>query len=500
MKSLRLNRGSVSSSAPARLCAAVLAAATPVAAHSDGTDQQSAPPISSSSPAVIEAPSMSDSGSAALPGASTDDRLSENSRDWWIDITPYLWAASVDATIAQKGVSTSFDIPFRDIIKDLDFALMLHLEIGYRRAFFFSDYNYMRLSQTVDVYEPLLTSADVPQLLSQISARDPSFGNGPFASQFTRALVQTEGDLAKTKDLLVQQVDSRIKDAQARIDRVNEALAQFDTNIKQALESLSPEQRKILAQLALNRLDPRVQETLRRINEALQSAETRTEADLRALVGNAYDAAKLNFAEKDQQIQAAIIAGLAALKPGPELNYVEASMTLQIAEFGGGYRLLDWELGRPIGEQHIFAGLDQPMSSMASRVFPVLQFDLIGGARYYNLQYDQTLAFTPDKFGILPAIVSTNSRYEWVDGIIGGRIGLAVNNELRFWCRGDAGGFQSRNNSWCVQGGIQWVPLPWLNVVAGYRALGIQYEENGTQGFRFDGVLQGPVLGVGFSF
>jgi len=420
--------------------------------------------------------------------------------DFWIVVTPYAWAASVDATVSNKGISTSFDLSFSDVLRNLDIALMLHLEAGYRRAFIFGDYEYMRLGTTVDVYEPLLTKADVPTLLSSISARDPSFGSGPFAASFTRALAQADGDLARAKELLVQQVDSRITDAQARINAVNQELAKIDSSIQQALSNLTPEQRSILAQLAKNRLDPRAQAALQRIGAALQDAATRDEASLRALVGEAYDAAQLRFAEKDQQIQAAIIAALAALSPGPELDYVEATMTLQIAEFGGGYRLIDWDLGRPASEQHIMAGLDRPVEAMSSRSGPSLEFDLLVGARYYNMAYDQTFAFTPDKFGILPAIVESDQRYEWADAIVGGRIAIAFGREWRIWCRGDAGGFQSSNNSWNVQGGITWAPLSWLQIVAGYRALGIEYEDDGTKGFGFDGVLEGPFIGASFTF
>jgi len=470
-------------------------------AHSQSESPATATPESAnSSPTAAAAPDDSASSTSASADGSAPAAPDAPPGDLWISFTPYLWAASVDATVANRGISTSFDVGFDDIIKDLDFALMLHLEVGYRRAFFFGDYEYLRLSRTVDIYEPLLTSADVPKLLSSIDARDPTFGDGPFAASFTNALVQADGDLDRAKELLVQQVDSSIAGAQARIAAVNEQLATIGSNIRQALASLTPEQRRILAQLAQNRLDPRVQEALRRISAALQNATTRDEASLRALVGDAYDAAKLRFAEKDQQIQAAIIAALAALTPGPELDYVEATMELQIAEFGGGYRLIDWDLGRPIGEQQIVAGLDRPFVAPSARRGPSLEFDVLVGARYFNLAYGQTLAFTPDKFGILPAVVESDDRYEWVDAIVGGRIGLSLSREWRIWCRGDAGGFQRSNNSWCVQGGVIWAPLSWLQVVAGYRALGIQYQENGTSGFEFDGVLQGPFLGASLTF
>lgn len=388
-------------------------------------------------PADASVPAPLSSGEAADPTKSPEV---DAPTDFWINVTPYVWAASIDATISKAGLSIDFDVPFSDILSNLDLAFMIHVEGGYRRAFFYGDYEYIRLNSTVDVYEPLLTRADVPQLLSAIEARDPTFGSGPFL----QALEQAQGDL----------------------NAVKQFVSAIDQDVVQALSQLTPEQRKILSRLAHDRLSGAVQD------------------------------AKLRFAEREADVQAAIIAALAALKPGPELDTVEATMKMQIAEFGGGYRVVHWDLSKPLGDQHVVAWLDQPFYARPSG--PTLSFDLLAGARYYYLGYDQTISFTPDKFGILPSIVDTSSRYEWVDGVIGGRIVLSFDRNWSLWCRGDAGGFTSTNNSWNVQGGIEWSPLSWLSVVAGYRALGIEYVDDDT--FGFDGVLQGPFIGASFTF
>ncbi len=401
-------------------------------------------------PPPAETPVATGAADRAAPGAPP-----ETQGDLWISVTPYLWAASVDATVSNKGISQTFDVPFSEVFSDLDFAFMLHLEAGYRRLFFFGDYEYMRLSTTVNIDQPLLTSADVPKLLGSIEASDPTFGSGPFA----QALLRTQGDLERAK-----------QEVRNEVNRVSQ-------EVQDALAQLTPPQRDLLARLANERIRPRVED---RVEDAVADA-------------------KLRFSEREQQVQNAVIAALAALNPGPELNYVEARMTLQIAEFGGGYRLVTWDLSRPSNEQTIFGGLERPLLAPSSSGLG-LEFDLLLGARYYNLDYAQTIAFTPDKFGILPAVVDSDADYEWCDAIVGGRIGLMLGKEWRVWCRGDAGGFQSSNNSWCVQGGVAWAPLSWLQLSAGYRALGIQYQDDGTNGFGFDGVLQGPFLGVSFTF
>ncbi|MBM4113504.1 MAG: hypothetical protein FJ253_09085 [Phycisphaerae bacterium] len=45
-----------------------------------------------------------------------------------MSVTPYLWAAGIDATVSNKGITQSFDVGFSDLVQDLEFALMIHLE------------------------------------------------------------------------------------------------------------------------------------------------------------------------------------------------------------------------------------------------------------------------------------------------------------------------------------------------------------------------------------
>lgn len=430
----------------APLHAASIAMTLACVAHAQGpaASGEAAPP-SATTGAVSSA---NTSASAPAPEASRTETAppSEFNPDALrFSISPYLWAASVDGTISGKGLTTSFDVSFRDVLKDLDFALMVHGEVAWRRLFLFGDYEYINIGSTVDINQPLLTSADVPKLLSSIQANDPNFGSGPFAQK----LLQAQGNLAA----------------------VQSELAFVSSEVAAALAKLTPEQRKILSRLAVNRLDPK-------IDAAKQQAQ-------------------LNFAEKEAEVQAAILAALAALSPGPELNSVQSTMTLQIAEFGGGYRVLEWQLGVPWNEQEAFGGMNAFNPSTTK--FPTFFFDVLGGARYYNMGYDSTVYFTPDKFQILPSIVDIDETTEWVDPVVGGRIGLAFDKNWRVWCRGDAGGFQSTQNSWCVQGGVEWAPASWFSLIIGYRALHIDYLES-TDGFGFDGTLQGPVLGCTFTF
>ena len=44
---------------------------------------------------------------------------------WTFNVTPYLWATSLDGNAAVAGVKSDVDVPFRDIAKDLSLAAMV---------------------------------------------------------------------------------------------------------------------------------------------------------------------------------------------------------------------------------------------------------------------------------------------------------------------------------------------------------------------------------------
>jgi len=149
-----------------------------------------------------------------------------------ISATPYLWASGVSGTVTDSGVSASFNESFSEIVKSLDIAFMLHVEVGWRRLFLYSDFEYIGLSSTTDINQPLITSANLPVLLSSIQANAPTLGSGPLA----QALLQAQGDLALVQSQL-QMVGSEVRNA---------------------LAMMTPEQRTRFASLALERLRSQV--------------------------------------------------------------------------------------------------------------------------------------------------------------------------------------------------------------------------------------------------
>jgi hypothetical protein len=140
--------------------------------------------------------------------------------------------------------------------------------------------------------------------------------------------------------------------------------------------------------------------------------------------------------------------------------------------------------------------------------------DLIGSARYWNAETDLslrlrgTLEVELERRGLnfkrsRQVAVARSGELEWVDPVVGARIRhqMAQGKELRL--EGDVGGFGVGSDfSWQAVAtygfDINCLGRP-LHTVVGYRALAVDYSENGRFGKNeLDVVQHGPVMGVSF--
>ena len=141
-------------------------------------------------------------------------------------------------------------------------------------------------------------------------------------------------------------------------------------------------------------------------------------------------------------------------------------------------------------------------------------FDVLGSARYWNQEVDVSLRLTGtltmdlEQLGLKfkrsrrVAIARAND-LEWVHPVVGARIRhqLAPGKELRL--EGDVGGFGAGSEfSWQAVAtygfDINCLGTP-LHTVFGYRALAVDYSDNGRFGKDGLNVVQhGPVMGVSF--
>mgnify|MGYP001812358163 FL=1 len=74
-----------------------------------------------------------------------------SSSQWQFSIAPYLWAAGMDGTMTVAAVEEEIDVPFSDVISNLDFALMGHFDMRNDRWVLSSDLIFVDLGQSEDV-------------------------------------------------------------------------------------------------------------------------------------------------------------------------------------------------------------------------------------------------------------------------------------------------------------------------------------------------------------
>jgi opacity protein-like surface antigen len=154
----------------------------------------------------------------------------------------------------------------------------------------------------------------------------------------------------------------------------------------------------------------------------------------------------------------------------------EVDFSQLIVEFGAGYQLGDWRLGR--------------------RPWPRLSMEVLGGGRYVNLDSELEITVTGP-----PGIrVDVDQPVDWLEPFVGARLRLAVSKPLAFVVRGDAGGFGVGSDlTWNLVATLQYQTSPKVTLAIGYRLLDIDYDSgSGTDRFVYDVLTHGPILGVAF--
>ena len=148
--------------------------------------------------------------------------------------------------------------------------------------------------------------------------------------------------------------------------------------------------------------------------------------------------------------------------------------------------------------------------------------DVLGGARYWNQELDISLrvagTLTADvqadfkRLGLsvrrsvkrsAATAIARSGDLEWVDPFVGGRIRHQITADKELMLEGDVGGFGAGSDfSWQVVGtygfDVHCIETP-VHIVIGYRALAVDFSENGRFGKNgVDDVQHGPVVGVKF--
>ena len=84
----------------------------------------------------------------AVPGVFGDTTSKEEpgKSRWEFAIAPYLWMSSMSGDITTKGIPTYINVPFSDILQDLNFGGQVHMEAWKERWGLFVDVTYIDLS------------------------------------------------------------------------------------------------------------------------------------------------------------------------------------------------------------------------------------------------------------------------------------------------------------------------------------------------------------------
>ncbi len=154
------------------------------------------------------------------------------------------------------------------------------------------------------------------------------------------------------------------------------------------------------------------------------------------------------------------------------LGEVKLDNSLFVMELGAIWRVTDWSS-------------DNPRKSSGA-------FELIGGARYWHIENEISLA----------NIEKREKTADWTDPFIGARMLIPLSERLMLSLRGDVGGFGAGSDfSWNAVGLLGYEFTEMISAWAGYRAVGVEFEEGeGFNRYEIDATFHGPMLGAMFRF
>jgi hypothetical protein len=91
---------------------------------------------------------------------------------------------------------------------------------------------------------------------------------------------------------------------------------------------------------------------------------------------------------------------------------------------------------------------------------------------------------------------------DWIDPIIGARFRADLSKKFSLAVRGDIGGFSVGSDfTWNASAILGYHFSQTVSAWLGYRALGVDYESgSGFSKFKYDVIMQGPIVGLGFHF
>jgi hypothetical protein len=150
-----------------------------------------------------------------------------------------------------------------------------------------------------------------------------------------------------------------------------------------------------------------------------------------------------------------------------------------------GTSVLDIEVNEFIVEGFVSRRFDSPGR----------RAEVYAGIRYWDVDLDLVLVDGPGG--------GFDLGDRWVDPVVGARIVRDIAEDWFLTARGDLGGFGIGSDfSWTLQGGVGYDVGTWFSLVAQYKALGVDFENDkaGANSLLYDTTMHGPLLGFVFHF
>jgi hypothetical protein len=122
-----------------------------------------------------------------------------------------------------------------------------------------------------------------------------------------------------------------------------------------------------------------------------------------------------------------------------------------------------------------------------------IKFDVLTGFRYWHLH--QNLKFSPSTLNL-----DVSPSQNWVDPLVGVRIGTPLSGKFEVNLTADVGGWGVGSQlDYQVAGALGYKVKENVTLQAGYRYLAVDYQAGGRRAFLFDTALSGVALGVTFN-
>jgi hypothetical protein len=122
----------------------------------------------------------------------------------------------------------------------------------------------------------------------------------------------------------------------------------------------------------------------------------------------------------------------------------------------------------------------------------MLEADFLAGLRYWH--FGEDLNFNPSLLGL-----NFSKSQDWVDPLVGGRIGVPLSPKLDVTVAGDVGGWGTGSQlEYQVVGLLGYKVKPNVTLQVGYRYLDVNYEASGVHGGILDAAMSGIAFGATF--